>query len=159
MDYFRNMGNFTQQADIKHFHNSTEIALTGIGRLRNFPYLMRNDNKPPTIMENVKSLIESAVAPNRYTKEALIFELLRSSKAFMGTRNMAKYEYQTTLLKQEVLVRNERIKIYIQCMTCFSFFFCFFTEESSTLRWGALFSNSTRACHIPQQLYCYIMGH
>lgn len=95
----------TEQAKIKHFRNSTEIAMTGIGRLKNFPYLMKDNYKPPTVTENLKELIKSTLGYSKYTKEALIFELMRSTNVFMPAKNMGKYEEETKLLKQEIIVR------------------------------------------------------
>ncbi|KNC31564.1 hypothetical protein FF38_12791 [Lucilia cuprina] len=101
--YFEKKGSTTEPAKIKHFRHSTEIAMTGIGRLKNFPYLMRNDNKPPTVRENLKELIKSFLGYSKYTKEALIFELMRSTNVFMPKANNQKYEAEAKQLKQEIV--------------------------------------------------------
>ncbi|XP_065372519.1 fatty-acid amide hydrolase 2-B-like [Calliphora vicina] len=101
--YFEKKGCSNERARIKHFRNSTEMGLTGIARLSNFPYLMRADNKPPQVKENIKELIKGTFGYSKYTKEALIFELMRSTNVFMPRDNMEKYEAEVKLLKQEII--------------------------------------------------------
>lgn len=99
------MGVHTQQANIKHLRNSTEMALSGLVRLKNFPFLMTDDNEQPvTVNENLKELLASCCGRSKYTKEALIFELMRTSNAFMSAKNLEKYEAETKKLKQEIIV-------------------------------------------------------
>lgn len=103
--YFEKMGLSTERAKIANFKNSTEIAMTSITTLKNFPYLMRDDYKPPSVKDNMKELFKSFMGKSKYTKEGLIFELMRSTNAFMKSQNMAKYKEEAKILKQEIIVR------------------------------------------------------
>lgn len=109
--YFEKMGLTTERAKIKNFHNSTEIGMTGITTLNNFPYLMTSGNKPPSVKDNLTELFKSVMGKSKYTKEALIFELMRSTNGFMRVQNNAKYKEEAKLLKQEVIVRIMKIFI------------------------------------------------
>ena len=87
--YFEKNGIYTQRANIKHFRNSSEIAMSGLVRLRRFPFLMSEYyESPPTFIKNLKELWASICGRSTYTKEGLIFELLRTSNAFMPKKNL-----------------------------------------------------------------------
>lgn len=105
MRYFQNSGIFTQRANIKYFRNSSEIAMSGLVRLRRFPFLMSDYLEPPaTVKKNLKELWASIRGRSTYTKEGLIFELLRTSNAFMSKKKFKKYKNEAEKLKQEIIV-------------------------------------------------------
>ncbi|XP_061387269.1 fatty-acid amide hydrolase 2-B-like [Musca vetustissima] len=90
----------TQIANIKGLENSTEIAFSGIARLKKLPLLMDENT---SVKELLQELMKSYVKKSKYTKEGLTFELLRRTNAFMNSEKLMKYKEEGQKLKQEII--------------------------------------------------------
>lgn len=101
MKFLKQSGLSTEYANIKRFHNSTEIGLSAIARLNQLPYLLPDGTGVPyTVLQLFKSIFKQS----QYTKEGLIFELLRRSHAFMKPEKLLKYKRDAEYLKKEIIV-------------------------------------------------------
>ncbi|XP_005185713.2 fatty-acid amide hydrolase 2-B [Musca domestica] len=90
----------TEIAKIKGLENSTEIAFSGIARLRQLPLLMSEDT---SVKHLLIELVKSYCKKSKYTKEGLTFELLRRTNAFMTPEKLIKYKEEGQKLKEEII--------------------------------------------------------
>ncbi|XP_017856359.1 PREDICTED: fatty-acid amide hydrolase 2-A [Drosophila arizonae] len=93
------------QAKLSGFDNSLEIALGGIARLRQMPFLL--DAGPAAgaeskVRETLKQLVQSLYGKSCYTTNALIFDLMRRCNAFMSVQKLEKYQREALALTREL---------------------------------------------------------
>ncbi|XP_037955271.1 fatty-acid amide hydrolase 2-B-like [Teleopsis dalmanni] len=101
-NYFKQKGLPVKEAKIKGFRNSTEIALSSIAHLHNFPFLIENPGDFP-VLKTLSEYSLSVFGLSDFTKDGLIFELMRRTNGFMPTRNSYKYRKERDLLRSEII--------------------------------------------------------
>lgn len=106
----------TEIATIKGLENSTEIAFSGIARLRQLPLLMSEDT---SVKQLLMELVKSYCKKSKYTKEGLTFELLRRTNAFMTPEKLIKYKEERQKLKEEIIVSRRTKENLLICLFVF----------------------------------------
>ncbi|XP_075168100.1 fatty-acid amide hydrolase 2-like isoform X2 [Haematobia irritans] len=95
------LGLATKLASIKGLENSSEIGFSGLSRLKKLPYLMAEDI---TLTKLLFELTKCVWKCSEYTKEGLAFELMRRTRAFMGSEDkLMEYKTKGEELKKEII--------------------------------------------------------
>ncbi|KAH8417755.1 hypothetical protein KR222_005323 [Zaprionus bogoriensis] len=96
--HLKSTGLDVQQANLASFRNSLEIAVSGIARLGGMQYLMPQAGTGATLAQ----LLRSCCGQSDYTRDALIFELMRRANAFMPAHKLQQYRAEGQRLAQEL---------------------------------------------------------
>lgn len=101
----KSSGLAVQRADLSGFRDSLEIAMAGIARLRQMPFILPEGSVWSTLGQLLRSL--SGCGQSQYTRDALIFDLMRRTNAFMGAEQLQHYRREGQRLAKEIGVSNE----------------------------------------------------
>ncbi|XP_068156367.1 fatty-acid amide hydrolase 2-A [Drosophila tropicalis] len=103
VDHLKNLGLAVQEADLSGLNNSTEIALSGVASLGKMNFLL--DAEPTEgkgkVRETLGELVRSFRGQSNYTTNALIFDLMRRTNAFMPAKKLEQYQGEAKWLIEE----------------------------------------------------------
>jgi len=100
-----------QRANLPVFKNSLEISLSGIARLKNMQFVVEGKNM---VWKTLGQLLRSLFGKSRYTTNAIIFDLMRRTNAFMPAQRLETYRREGQMLADELSVSN--------CNNCYHLF-------------------------------------
>ncbi|XP_064552658.1 fatty-acid amide hydrolase 2-A [Drosophila montana] len=97
--HLQTMGLPVQRANLTGFGDSLEIALSGIARLGQMPFVLDSAaTERNQVGQTLMQLLRSLWGRSRYTTNALIFDLMRRTNAFMPSQRLESYHREALAL-------------------------------------------------------------
>lgn len=103
----KSSGLAVQEADLSGFRDSLEIAMAGIARLSHMPFILPEGNVWSTLGQLLRTFSGTLCGQSQYTRDALIFDLMRRTNAFMGVERLQHYRREGQRLAKEIGVSKE----------------------------------------------------
>lgn len=100
--HLQTLGLPVQRAKLTGFGDSLEIALSGIARLVQMPFVL--DSECSQVGQTVMQLLRSLCGKSRHTTNALIFDLMRRTNAFMPSQRLESYRREAQTLAGQLTV-------------------------------------------------------
>ncbi|XP_030573527.1 fatty-acid amide hydrolase 2-A [Drosophila novamexicana] len=94
--HLQTLGLPVQRAKLTGFGDSLEIALSGIARMGQMPFVL--DSECSQVGQTVMQLLRSLCGKSRHTTNALIFDLMRRTNAFMPSQRLESYRREAQTL-------------------------------------------------------------
>ncbi|XP_017494937.1 PREDICTED: fatty-acid amide hydrolase 2-like, partial [Rhagoletis zephyria] len=101
LKFFENRGCIIEKASMKAFKHSVEVTFSCVALLQDFPYLINSSN-PNKVREHLIEFAKALFGKSEYTKEAIYFDILRRTHAFMKKESLHKYKAEVDTLKTEL---------------------------------------------------------
>lgn len=102
VEHLESTGLAVQHAELSGLEDSMEIGMAGIARLGQMQYILPEGNVWSTLGQLLCSI--SGCGQSKYTRDALIFELMRRTNAFMGVHKLQHYRSEGQRLAKELSV-------------------------------------------------------
>ncbi|KAH8330103.1 hypothetical protein KR074_009908 [Drosophila pseudoananassae] len=97
--HLKTLGLEVTQSKLPNLNNSVEMALSGIAGQYGMVYLLEGGSgEPGNVKKNLWEILRSLVGRSSYTTNALLFELLRRTNAFMTRAKVNQYLEESRLL-------------------------------------------------------------
>lgn len=102
VEHLKSSGLTVRPAELGGFSDSLEIGMAGIARLRQMQYILPEGNVRSTLGQLLRSVC--GCGESKYTRDALIFDLMRRTNAFMGVQRLQHYRREGQRLAEELSV-------------------------------------------------------